>query len=265
MSVLELRAGSLLTPEFYRSQNIDWPEKVHSSAYIKPIVSELTVNEIGIVGNEIGAPTHLKYKEFRAVMVFNELIFPQLEKKIPECVGRLHRGKFGENITVSHPDLMPSVVCVGDKFRIGTAQLEVTGPRHPCPKVDAMCGVSGVTRLASQHGWAGYFMRVIRPGIIHVGDTLELLERPYPGYSIQRISEGLWGPPEQQNNSVAFLSALASMDMLIPRHYRDLAASRLAALQEHHDEGTDELMLRTSRCLVVPLLFFVVSKLIRNY
>lgn len=235
MTILEIRVGKTQDPEYYTSQDIAWPEKVYSSAYLKPSVSEVQVDDEGLVGNEIGFPTHLEYKKYRAALVFNLLQIPLFEELIPSCAGRLHSGSFGENFTVDLPELMPSVVCIGDKFRVGSALFVVSCPRHPCPKVDAVCGASGITRLAAQHGWAGYFLMVLQPGAVRVGDRMELLDRPYPGYTVQRVSEGLWGPPEMQNKSRDFLTTLTGMEMLVPRHYGDVARSRLERLDKESE------------------------------
>lgn len=110
------------------------------------------------------------------------------------------------------------------------ALLQVTGPRSPCPKVDAMMRTKGLAHLCRQNGWAGYFVRVLRKGCCQPGDAIYIISRQYPGFTIERVAQGLWGPPDSLNNSLDFLQTLANMDCLIPRHLRDLATNRLARL-----------------------------------
>ena len=70
-------------------------------------------------------------------------------------------------------------------------------------------------------------MRVLQEGQISTGDEFILLERLYHGYTIERISQGLWGKEDARDDSEAFLSALAGMPELIGRHYRETANTRL--------------------------------------
>ena len=128
---------------------------------------------------------------------------------------------------VDDPALLPGEVCIGDRYKIGTAVFVVSGPRQPCPKVDAMHGVKGLTKFTLERGWAGYFLMVENEGSCFVGDAIELLDRPFPGFTLERVARGLWGPTDQLDQSFEFLSTLAQMEPLIPRHYRDVAISRL--------------------------------------
>jgi len=84
-----------------------------------------------------------------------------------------------------------------------------------------------MTQKALENGWGGFFLRVVTPGKCQVGDEMKQLSRKYPGYTIQRVSQGLWGPKKVQDNSIEFLTALANMEELIPRGYRDTAETRL--------------------------------------
>ena len=86
MSLKEIRVGRLQTPEYYVSHDIDWPEKVHSSAYFKQRVDSVEVTiEHGLAGNEIGAPTHLQYQRFRTALVFNSQLYAKLAEDFPGC------------------------------------------------------------------------------------------------------------------------------------------------------------------------------------
>jgi MOSC domain-containing protein YiiM len=82
----------------------------------------------------------------------------------------------------------------------------VTGPRKPCPKLEAAQKWKGMTYFyfTNQCGWAGYFFRVLQTGHCKVGDEIVLISRPNPGYNIQRVSRGISGKPEEQENSVEF-------------------------------------------------------------
>jgi MOSC domain-containing protein YiiM len=235
--VLEIRAGIPISPQNMQDIKLAWPEKVHSSSYQKHVTgpSVLVSKSLGILGNSAGYPSHVEDTINRAVLVFNELLYPVFQGMYPE-VSSFVRGGLGENLLVSDPCLMPSVVCVGDIFKIGHVTCVVTGPRSPCPKVDAWHGVKGLAQYCKEHGAAGFFLRILEDGHFCVGDDIVLLDRPHPGYTLHRISQGLWGSDDVRDNSLEFLSALAGMEDLIRKHYRDTAATRLERLQQNESK-----------------------------
>lgn len=234
MKLSQIRVGGTQVPSYYADM-LDgrvWPEKEHASGYMKSEVDSVEVSlDDGLVGNGIGFPTHIENKTYRAALVVNELVYGDFESALPGSSVHLQPGCFGENFVVDHPDLHPNVVCIGDRFRIGdTVEFQVTGPRMPCPKVDAFNGTSGVTALGRKTGWTGCFFRVIEPGICRKGDEITLLECSFPGFTIARVAKGLWGGSDEMDNTLEFLQTLVNMDCLIPRNYRDTAKQRLKRL-----------------------------------
>lgn len=229
--ILQIRVGGLQPAETYQDKLGSWPEKI-PSAFFKEPVQEVNVTLNGLEGNEIGHPIHIANGAFRHALVYNLSTHKLFKSNFPDHEIKI--GDFGENFVVDHPALSPDVICIGDKFQIGTAIFQVTGPRKPCPKIDAAQKQQGIQKCAIEHGWAGYFFRVLQEGKVSVGDSILLLERPFPGFTIDRISQGLWGPPEQQDNSLEFLTTLANMEPLIPRGYRETAQSRLERLSANN-------------------------------
>lgn len=222
-------------PDQIRERKSCWPAMETNSSYDKHVVGPtVNVTTRGIEGNAAGYPGHIDDTINRAVLIYNELSYEPLKELFPAAVSSLIRGGYGENIVVNHPSMLPSEVCVGDKYQLGTVVLMVTGPRAPCPKVDGWHGVKGLTAYSRENGTAGYFMKVLQEGSFSVGDAITLLERPYPGYSIVRISQGLWGKEDVKDNSLEFLSTLAGMEMLIGRHYRDTAQTKLQRLLDNN-------------------------------
>ena len=230
-----IQVGLTKPPSFYAGLLDNcWPEKEHDSAYLKSEVDSVEVTlEDGLIGNSAGFPSHIANASYRTALVVNELVFKDYEALIPGSSANLKVGCFGENFSVNHPDLHPNTICVGDVYRIGKEALfVVSGPRMPCPKVDAFNHVQGLTALGRKTGWTGYFLKVIQPGTCFKDDEIVLMERPYPGYTITRVAQGLWGSSDEQEHSKEFLQTLAGMEFLIPRHYRDTAVQRLERLQE---------------------------------
>ena len=76
-------------------------------------------------------------------------------------------GQFGENLTVD--GLADDQVCVGDRYRIGEAEFEVTQPRVTCYRVGLRVGEPELPALLVSHHRPGFYMRVITEGRIQAG------------------------------------------------------------------------------------------------
>ena len=94
-------------------------------------------------------------------------------------------GAFGEN--VSSRGLDESTVCLGDRYALGSAVLEVSQGRQPCWKLNDRFGVPDMARRVQDTGRSGWYYRVPQPGDARAGDLLRLLERPWPAWSVLRL------------------------------------------------------------------------------
>jgi len=82
-------------------------------------------------------------------------------------------GMFGENFTVE--GLREDRVNIGDRFRIGSAELMVTEPRLPCYKLAAKFGRDDIIKRFLNSGRTGFYFAVLREGEVGAGDDIELL------------------------------------------------------------------------------------------
>ena len=94
-------------------------------------------------------------------------------------------GAFGENISTTGLD--EHGVCLGDRFRLGTALVEVTQARQPCWKLDHRFGAKGVMAQVVKTRRTGWYYRVLEPGVVRAGDTLALIERPWPVWPLASL------------------------------------------------------------------------------
>ena len=88
---------------------------------------------------------------------------------------QLHRddfvfGQFGENFTVE--GLGDDEVCIGDRYRIGSALFEVTQPRVTCYRVGIRMNEPRMAALLTGHGRPGFYLRVIEEGAVQAGDDI---------------------------------------------------------------------------------------------
>src|SRR5262249_58615051 len=79
-------------------------------------------------------------------------------------------GQFGENFTVD--GLPDDEVCIGDRYRIGEAEFEVTQPRVTCYRVGLRMNEPRMAALLVSHGRPGFYLRVLTEGRVQAGDEI---------------------------------------------------------------------------------------------
>lgn len=116
-------------------------------------------------------------------------------------------------------------LCIGDVLQVtsakrgsaaqvtsGPLRLQVTCPRRPCARIDMAHGKTfskhGVRAHCSKTGCAGFFCRVLSPGVVSHGALLEVVERPWPQYPIARVADLLYGMDGAADRAVYRLPGL---------------------------------------------------------
>ena len=127
---------------------------------------------------------------------------------------------FAENIsTVGWTE---SDVCIGDRFRLGTAEVELSEGRSPCWKLGHRFGDPKMVDAVVETRRAGWYYRVLAPGRIKAGDKITLLARPNPEWTVARAF-GLIVAGEDGKEALA---ELLTLDLLGPS-WRKRAKQRL--------------------------------------
>jgi MOSC domain-containing protein YiiM len=93
---------------------------------------------------------------------------------------------FGENFTTE--GLFEDALNVGDRFRIGEAELMVTEPRLPCYKLGIKFGRTDIIRKFLQSRRTGFYFAVVKEGAVEAGDEIELLSRDSNDITIADIT-----------------------------------------------------------------------------
>lgn len=142
----------------------------------------------------------------RSVLMFGHsryaLYASLLGIELPPCA-------FGENLTVT--DLTEDAVCLGDVYRVGDVLLEVSQPRLPCATLARRLDCPAVVQTIIDHRSGGWYLRTLEEGALVVGDTVDLVERKHPEWSVARAFEVFLGKsPEDKAalNEVPCLSQL---------------------------------------------------------
>jgi len=91
-------------------------------------------------------------------------------------------GAFGENLTVE--GLLEDRVHIGDRFRIGGAELMVTQPRTPCFKLGIKLDRPEIVKEFLRSERSGFYFAVVRPGEIGAGDAIECAHADQHGMTV---------------------------------------------------------------------------------
>lgn len=113
-----------------------------------------------------------------------------------ECVlGRtLPGGVFGENLTTAGVDVNGAVI--GERWRIGEAELQVRSPRIPCGTFRGWIAERGWLRTFTLAAMPGTYLSVIRTGHVRAGDPLTLIHRPGHGVTVAQVFRAITLEPE---------------------------------------------------------------------
>ena len=84
-------------------------------------------------------------------------------------------GMFGENFTTE--GVLEEDVNIGDRFRIGSAEVMVTQPRFPCYKLGVRFRRDDIIKRFMTSGRPGIYFGVLQEGEVGAGDAIELIGR----------------------------------------------------------------------------------------
>jgi ferredoxin-NADP reductase/MOSC domain-containing protein YiiM/ferredoxin len=158
----------LLSVNVGMPKDVPWHGKtVYTGIWKEPVAGPQMVRRLDIDGDGQG-DTQGHGGEQRAVLVYQVQSYEHWRRHF----GRddLSYGQFGENLTVD--GLPDDEVCIGDRYRIGEAEFEVTQPRVTCYRVGMRLGEPELPALLVSHHRPGFYMRVITEGHIQAGDQI---------------------------------------------------------------------------------------------
>ena len=150
------------------AKDIQWQGRtIHTGIWKSPVMDRRRVRRLNIDGDEQGDKIG-HGGEQRAVLVYQIASYHHWAREF----GRddFVYGQFGENLTVD--GLPDDEVCVGDRYRIGSAVFEVTQPRVTCYRVGIRMGEPRMAALLVAHHRPGFYMRVLEEGEIAAGDAI---------------------------------------------------------------------------------------------
>jgi ferredoxin-NADP reductase/MOSC domain-containing protein YiiM len=189
-------------------RDIEWRGRtVHTGIWKDPVPGRCRVGRLNVEGDGQGDLAG-HGGEQRAVFVY------QIEsyRYWQEQLGRTDfvHGQFGENFTTE--GLPDDAVCVGDRYRIGTALFEVTQPRVTCYRVGIRMNEPRMPSLLTSSGRPGFYLRVLEEGQVGAGDDIVKVGEAKERMTVAELNRLLYSPPHARER----LERAASIEALSP-------------------------------------------------
>ncbi len=152
-------------------RDIQWREKtVRTGIWKAPVQGRCRVTKLNLAGDGQG-DLHGHGGEHRAVLVYQIDSYRYWQERLGRSA--FVHGQFGENFTVD--GLADDEVCIGDRYRIGSAVFEVTQPRTTCYRVGIRMDEPQMAALLTSSGRPGFYLRVLEEGEVAAGDSIVLV------------------------------------------------------------------------------------------
>lgn len=194
----------------------------HRTGLFKEPVAWATVQRLGLVGDHQADRRYHGGPE-KAVHQYAPDHYARIATCFPAAAIHAGPGALGENL--SSVGMTEQTVCIGDRYRLGTVELEVSQPRTPCWKINHRFGEKQLAKFIQTERITGWYYRVVQEGEIECGDTIALQARPNPELSLDRF----WQVVNQHRPDPAELQWLASAAGLAP-HWVQRLLDRAAFL-----------------------------------
>ena len=133
-------------------------------------------------------------------------------------------GQYGENVTTE--GLLEDVVHIGDRFRIGTVELQVTQPRLPCYKLGIRFGRPDMLKRFLKSECTGFYLRVLAEGELGAGDAITLISREPHAVRVVDLVQ-IYSRPRQNVDALRELFLRALAVNALPSGWRDELQERL--------------------------------------
>jgi MOSC domain-containing protein YiiM len=165
-------------------QEVIWKGKTVTTGIFKePVEERVKVRFLNLDGDR-QADLTVHGGLDKAIYVYPVEHYEYWRGELPEM--ELPWGMFGENLTTV--GLLEDSVNIGDRFRIGTAEVMVTQPRMPCYKLGIKFGRANMVKQFLDSRLTGFYFSVLQEGEVGVGDAMELISRDENNVTVADIT-----------------------------------------------------------------------------
>jgi MOSC domain-containing protein YiiM len=174
-----------------------------------PVAGPVAIGVMGLAGDAVAEPD-VHGGADKALHLYPRDHYPFWRRHVGPHALLDAPGAFGENIAAW--GLTEDRCCIGDRFTLGTALVEISHGRQPCWKLDLRFGDPSIVRTVVATGRCGLYLRVIHAGEAAAGGVMSLVDRPHPEWTVARVFDLLIaGGHRRDPGAVAALAALPAL------------------------------------------------------
>lgn len=165
-------------------REVTWQGKVITTGiFKKPIKGAVMLRSLNLDGDK-QADLSVHGGPDKAVYAYPVEHYEYWREQLPDM--SLPWGMFGENLTTE--GLIEDTIYIGDRFRIGEAEVMVTQPRLPCYKLGIKFGRADMVKKFLSSRRTGFYLAVLREGMVEAGNLIEPMGRGEQGVSVADIT-----------------------------------------------------------------------------
>tara|TARA_B110000438_G_scaffold272441_1_gene291115 strand:- start:64 stop:702 length:639 start_codon:yes stop_codon:yes gene_type:complete len=197
------------------SLNITMPEKISlndggrkviTGFFKKPINKKIFLDELGFRGDGVGDSRIHGGKDLAVCAYFVDH-FPHWKNELDR---EIKPGAFGENLSLA--GINETQIYIGDIFRLGEAEIEVSQPRQPCHKLNKVFDLQAMACKIQTTGYTGCYFRVKKTGWVKPVPAFELIQEAPGKISIEMVNVLMFKEKKNQDllRTVVSLQALST-------------------------------------------------------
>lgn len=158
-------------------------EPVSTGIFKEPVAGRLMLRTLNLDGDR-QADLSVHGGPQKAVYVYPSEHYVFWKRELPDM--DLPWGMFGENFTTE--GMLETEINVGDRFRVGSAEVMVTQPRMPCYKLGIRFGRADIIKRFLKSERSGFYLSVLKEGEVGGGDKFELIAKNVSGVRVVDVT-----------------------------------------------------------------------------
>ncbi len=203
-------------------REVTWKDKkVMTGIFKEPVKSRVLMRTLNLDGDG-QADLSVHGGPSKAVYAYPSEHYPYWRDELPGMP--LPWASFGENLTVE--GMLEKEINIGDRFRVGSAEVMVTEPRMPCFKLGIRFGRDDIIKRFLRSARTGFYFAVLREGEVGAGDPIEPLSRGQGDVTVSDI----WRLYAEERDNLELLRRAVQVEAL-PESWRGYFSHRIMKLQ----------------------------------
>jgi MOSC domain-containing protein YiiM len=197
-------------------------EPVSTGIFKEPVHGRVMMRTLNLDGDR-QADLSVHGGPEKAVYVYPSEHYAFWKRELPDM--ELPWGVFGENLTTE--GMFETEINIGDRFRIGSAEVMVTQPRMPCYKLGIRFDRTDIIKRFLMSERSGFYLSVLREGEVGTGDEFGLIQKNSSGVRVVDVTR-LYS--SEKRNVDLMRRAIATE--ALPSSWREYFQTRLENLHE---------------------------------